>query len=219
MKLHDDLGIPEDATPEQVKAAHHRAIKRHHPDTGGDREKFQSAQHAYEVLIVPERRKRYEESGDEGQARHVDPEELAKRQALATLGQMIVQLSLQPNSEFRDLVAEAMQSVRAGMQQASTNAAQKVVNMNDAARRLEKIAKRIRRKKGKTGEDQILTILTAQIASFRLEAAQATDAAKQAKDVGERVLAILQEYEFDREKQQALYGSPTMQILGGSSGW
>jgi molecular chaperone DnaJ len=78
------LGIPRDATADQIKSAYRRQAKRVHPDAcigrkasagrdtpagqdasgepdaGGDRECFQDVQEAYETLNDPERRRAYD---------------------------------------------------------------------------------------------------------------------------------------------------------------
>lgn len=45
------LGVSQDATNEQIKAAYRNQVKQHHPDLGGDPEKFKSITNAYENLI------------------------------------------------------------------------------------------------------------------------------------------------------------------------
>lgn len=45
-------GQPEQLSKEAVKAAFRKAAKRHHPDLGGDTERFQKAYQAYEELIA-----------------------------------------------------------------------------------------------------------------------------------------------------------------------
>lgn len=69
--LYEILGIEEDATPEDIKAAHRKLIKIHHPDkNGGDESQiFMEIQKAYEVLSSPEDKAVYDKygfsSGDE----------------------------------------------------------------------------------------------------------------------------------------------------------
>jgi curved DNA-binding protein CbpA len=66
MTLYADLGVAPDADMPTIKAAHRRAVKRHHPDTGGDREKFELVQRAWIILSDPVKRGRYDRLGDEG---------------------------------------------------------------------------------------------------------------------------------------------------------
>lgn len=63
--LYSDLGINPDATPDEIKKAHRKAVKRTHPDSAGDtdREEFERVQRAYVVLADPAKRARYDETG------------------------------------------------------------------------------------------------------------------------------------------------------------
>jgi curved DNA-binding protein CbpA len=47
------LELDSDATEADVKAAHRRLAKKHHPDNGGDVAAFQAVQAAYEILTRP----------------------------------------------------------------------------------------------------------------------------------------------------------------------
>lgn len=63
--LYADLGATRDATPEELKAAHRKAAKQSHPDKpGGSAEKFERVQSAWMVLSNPEKRSRYDATGD-----------------------------------------------------------------------------------------------------------------------------------------------------------
>lgn len=70
MSLYADLGVDPDATPDQIKAAHRRAARKHHPDVGGDRAEFDRIQKAFVVLRDPDKRARYDRDGstDDNQA-------------------------------------------------------------------------------------------------------------------------------------------------------
>lgn len=65
MSLYDDLGIPADADAETIKRAHRAAAKRLHPDNSdtGDSEAFQRVQTAFMILHDPDRRARYDKTG------------------------------------------------------------------------------------------------------------------------------------------------------------
>jgi len=64
--LYDQLGVPRGATADEIKRAYRRAARDHHPDLGGDEEQFKAVTHAYEVLSDPQRRARYDRTGDDG---------------------------------------------------------------------------------------------------------------------------------------------------------
>jgi len=64
--LYATLGVAPQAQAEEVKRAYRRLAREHHPDAGGDAERFKEVTHAYEVLSDPERRARYDRFGDDG---------------------------------------------------------------------------------------------------------------------------------------------------------
>ncbi|HEV8267128.1 MAG TPA: J domain-containing protein [Thermoanaerobaculia bacterium] len=66
------LGVEKSASEAEIKRAYRRLARKHHPDVNaGDasaQKRFQEIAAAYEVLKDPERRKRYDRTGDAGDA-------------------------------------------------------------------------------------------------------------------------------------------------------
>lgn len=60
------LGVKKDASADEIKKAFRRAAIEHHPDRGGDEEKFKELNEAYEVLKDTDKRKRYDQFGHAG---------------------------------------------------------------------------------------------------------------------------------------------------------
>ena len=54
------LGIQRGATPDEIKKAYRKMASAHHPDKGGDKEKFQEIQAAYETLSDDNKRQQYD---------------------------------------------------------------------------------------------------------------------------------------------------------------
>eukprot|EP00211_Chloroparvula_japonica_P006450 CAMPEP_0119143196 /NCGR_PEP_ID=MMETSP1310-20130426/33922_1 /TAXON_ID=464262 /ORGANISM="Genus nov. species nov., Strain RCC2339" /LENGTH=414 /DNA_ID=CAMNT_0007134807 /DNA_START=63 /DNA_END=1307 /DNA_ORIENTATION=+ len=68
-KLYDVLGVSQDATPSQIKKAYMRLAKQYHPDRNPDGQhgdKFKEISAAYDVLGNEEKRKLYDQYGEEG---------------------------------------------------------------------------------------------------------------------------------------------------------
>lgn len=60
------LGVGKSASPDEIKKAFRRLAVKHHPDQGGDEEKFKEINEAYEVLKDQQKRQRYDQFGHAG---------------------------------------------------------------------------------------------------------------------------------------------------------
>jgi molecular chaperone DnaJ len=58
---YDILGVPENASQEEIKAAFRELAKKYHPDRGGDPEMFKKILEAYRVLSDPKLRQEYDQ--------------------------------------------------------------------------------------------------------------------------------------------------------------
>ena len=65
MTLYDCLGINKNASADEVHKAYKKLSLIHHPDKGGDPEKFKEINHAHDVLKDSERRKMYDMTGSD----------------------------------------------------------------------------------------------------------------------------------------------------------
>ena len=65
MTLYDLLGVGPEATDKQIRAAYRRKAKAAHPDAGGDPAAIERLKFAHDLLLDEERRRRYDETGEE----------------------------------------------------------------------------------------------------------------------------------------------------------
>ncbi|MCD8316091.1 MAG: DnaJ domain-containing protein [Eggerthellaceae bacterium] len=60
---YESLGVSRTASPEEIKKAFRKLARTHHPDAGGDEDKFKEINEAYEVLSDPKKRELYDTYG------------------------------------------------------------------------------------------------------------------------------------------------------------
>lgn len=65
-KLYELLGVDKEASEAEIKKAYRRLAVQHHPDKGGDVEKFKQINNACEILRNTEKRARYDVFGEDG---------------------------------------------------------------------------------------------------------------------------------------------------------
>jgi DnaJ-class molecular chaperone len=90
--LYEILGVPRDASPEEVKSAYRAKAKNGaHPDHGGTTQSFALVKQAYDTLHDRERRKRYDRTGeiDDPQADQIDMRAMSA--VFAALAQQVAQ--------------------------------------------------------------------------------------------------------------------------------
>lgn len=63
--LYDTLGVSRGANDAEIKKAYRKMAVEHHPDKGGDAEKFKEVQKAYEILSDDRKRMIYDQTGQE----------------------------------------------------------------------------------------------------------------------------------------------------------
>jgi DnaJ-class molecular chaperone len=57
---YETLGVARNANPDEIKRAYRKLASQHHPDKGGDKEKFQAIQASYAILSDPQQRAAYD---------------------------------------------------------------------------------------------------------------------------------------------------------------
>lgn len=64
MNPYEILGVDKGATEKDIKKAYRNLCKEHHPDKGGDSDKFKEISSAYEILSDPQKKQQYDTFGD-----------------------------------------------------------------------------------------------------------------------------------------------------------
>merc|ERR1719436_2097683 len=65
-KFYKLLEVDKNAGDSEIKKAYRKLAVKHHPDKGGDPEKFKEITRAYEVLSDADKRSKYDRFGEEG---------------------------------------------------------------------------------------------------------------------------------------------------------
>ena len=60
--FYEELGVKKNASKYEIRSSYRKLAKRHHPDTGGDKEKFLSIQKAWETLNDPIAKEKYDKT-------------------------------------------------------------------------------------------------------------------------------------------------------------
>jgi hypothetical protein len=191
-ELYDALGLPDDATPEEVHAAYRKASLNAHPDRPeGSREKWALITLARDVLCDPKKRADYDRTG---RAERPPPDNTPGRVLMAINRAVEVVLSIcaEKNQEpaqieFVDLLIVCL----AKDQAASTKTLAAIAKMK---KRVEKLIKRITRKK-KGAPNVLVTVLDGNLR----ELGEAEDNAREELAALKEAIEALRDTSFEVE--------------------
>ena len=60
--LYEELGLKNNATNSEIKSAYRQLVKKHHPDAGGEKDRFIAIQIAWETLNDPIKKEKYDKT-------------------------------------------------------------------------------------------------------------------------------------------------------------
>jgi curved DNA-binding protein CbpA len=177
---YETLGVAREATPDQIKRAYRKAAKRAHPDRSGGHEAAMSAINvAYEVLMNPTRRLRYDRTGQDNFG---DIETTARNMLV---GRFIAWI--QTETKTQGMIEE----IRFGLEQ-------EIGQLNAQREGIARIVKQARHKltklkyKGK-GADPLRIMLEYHISAFEKQGEQT----QEKLDILNATKILLDQYEFD----------------------
>jgi len=58
--FYEELGLEKNATKSEIKSSYRSLVKKHHPDAGGEKERFLAIQNAWETLNDPIKKEKYD---------------------------------------------------------------------------------------------------------------------------------------------------------------
>jgi len=188
-----ELEISIDASDEEIKAQYRALAMIHHPDKGGDEEKFKRIKEAYEILSDPIRRKGYDMSGDAESNLQV------RNSALDHIAQMVAQIVPTFDSEQGDLIAAMNLEVTKIRQSMFEN-----INVcNKYIENLDKVVVRINAKHNK--QNIMLELVQKQIDQRKREHEDFSLRIK----ICDLEIEILKDYEYGLVKRIALPNTPS----------
>ena len=186
--LYDDLELPKTCTSDEIKQKYRILAQLHHPDKGGDVEKFKRMKLAYEVLSDPIKREHYDSTGDHYNDVNLDSEVMGR------LAVMVSQFVQHINPEIDDLILKMRIEIRA-LQQLTTNA---IVECNELIAKFNIISKKIRLKK--EGENLLKLVVDKKVLGLHNEVINH----KRGLIVFARMLEVLDDYHFSSDEWRLL---------------
>ena len=186
--LYDDLELPKTCTSEELKHKYRILAQLHHPDKGGDVEKFKRMKLAYEVLSDPIKREHYDSTGDHYDDVNLDSEVMGR------LAVMLSQFVQHINPEIDDLILKMRIEIRA-LQQLTTNA---IVECNELIAKFKIISKKIRLKK--EGENLLKLVVDKKVLGLHNEVINH----KRGLIVFARMLEVLDDYHYSSDEWRLL---------------
>jgi len=188
-----ELEISIDASDEEIKAQYRALAMIHHPDKGGDEEKFKRIKEAYEILSDPIRRKGYDMSGD------AETNLQIRNSALDHIAQMMSQIVPNFDSEKDDLFAAMNLEVTKIRQSMFEN----IHVCNKYLENLDKVVVRINAKHNK--QNIMLELVQKQIDQRKKEHEDFTKRIQ----ICDLEIEILKDYEYGLVERIALPNTPS----------
>lgn len=194
--LYEVLGIQRDADGDKIRQAYRVLAKLHHPDKGGDTEKFKEIEEAYRILRDPKKRFEYDQTG----AKKADSiEHMAQSNLAGIFSQLIAQ------DGPGDMISNARDVVNQGMAAHKQNKMTHEHKLKSLERQVSRITS--------TGDINLYEgILQKQIQGAKQAIEQAEIGVKQ----GKIMLDMLEDYTDTNPKARPQFGTATStSTLGG----
>jgi len=187
--LYDILGVDEDAANDAIKRAYRRKAKETHPDRNeGKQEDFIEAHRAYAILSSPERRKKYDETGDESE-RNANSELATCISLIQNMMQSLIDQAGE-NIIYIDIIGE----MKSALRKKSNDHITQIKHLKKRSGLYQKVLLKVKNKK----KDGVIEhILHDNIKTIK----HAIQSNQEQIDIDDRALQLLENYGFDFEKK------------------
>jgi curved DNA-binding protein CbpA len=205
VSLYDDLDAGKEWPAHLIKSAYRRLAAKHHPDKGGDVEKFKAIQKAYDILGDPEKRARYDESGETNEPNSIH------HQAMHNLAGLVLSVVDEAQdittTPVKNLMLKVVQMNVTQIEEEIEQRQNKIEKRNEAIKRFEM------KNAGVENDNVISSLLQGDIKAME----RAIEEARQNIEVLMEMTRILGDYEYKTEKQSIAYPKfekPTVLFTG-----
>lgn len=184
---YENLGVPPDASEEDIKTAYRRARAKAHPDREGrNHSQMQLVQRAWETLSDPQKRERYDHTGEDGSGSEPSIEQRAQQVFSQMLDEWLeIEQFVEPLKTFSANVARVKFQV--------------ATNLAKARKKLVQIDKRSKVLKHKTkGQDIFSFCVEQKRRAIRAEISQW----EMKGQIAEGVTKILEDYQLGIEVRE-----------------
>lgn len=187
--LYEELGVPKDATPEDIKKAYRDKAKKLHPDNQktGDETAFKKASHAIAILGDPLKREQYDRTGSEDTS---DPEAAEDKEALSILSGIFNQLMTM--AEFNPAEHCPLKATRKITKQKRAEIEKGLAELELMLAKMRKTVKRLHRK----GKEKKAGKLAMVLAGLERTVLQKKMQGEREIRVIDKVLAIVDDHEY-----------------------
>ena len=192
------LGVPRDASADEIKGMYKRRAMRFHPDKGGGVEEFAQLSEAYKVLSDPELRAKYDRGEDTSK-----PVPTVEAMAMERLAMMFTE-HIQKCRPDQDMIA----IMRENIQQGRSNLVENRSKMDKSLDDIEKLRKRVTHKGDKP--DILANVLDNAVQSIN----KGLEQNEREREIQDLVLGMLEDYAMNIEPAPSVSAT---QFLSGTS--
>lgn len=185
MNPYEILGVTKTATLEEITIRYKSLAQKHHPDKGGDEETFKLIKQAYEILSDPDRRLRYDSTGETREPQPI------LQEALDQICRIFLGLVPNVTPEHDNIIVKLKIEVR----NIRSLVARDIKNATDYIIKIQKIIKRIKRKK--EGENIIKSFAETQLLQVQKDLALF----QHRLQVVDLMLKLIEDYEYGTDEE------------------